>query len=212
MSIAADQQKSKRALFAQPGSSHDRIVGFLQVFLPLLVGALLAVLVFSPLANDREFSFVLDQKGVDVASERMRTSQALYRGKDAEGRPFLIEAGSAVQKSSGDSKINLEAMTGKAFIGKDQATIQAQRADYDIDQEYLQVNGPISLSTMSGYDMVVNNVTFFIKTQRMQSQGAVSGRTNIGTFSANRLNADLKARTITLSGNAQLRIDQNAIK
>ncbi|WP_418346544.1 LPS export ABC transporter periplasmic protein LptC [Sphingorhabdus lutea] len=97
-------------------------------------------------------------------------------------------------------------------MGKDQATIQAQRADYDIDQEYLQVNGPISLSTMSGYDMVVNNVTFFIKTQRMQSQGAVSGRTNIGTFSANRLNADLKARTITLSGNAQLRIDQNAIK
>lgn len=90
--------KSKRQVFAAPGGSHDRNVKLLRRILPIGVGALIAFLALAPLTTGNELSFVLDKNEVDVAKERLRVTEALYRGQDSEGRPFSLKAGSAVQK------------------------------------------------------------------------------------------------------------------
>ena len=100
MTVQADQIRSKRRRFANPGGSHDKLVRALAVALPAGIGVLAAIMVFSPLSPRGEVSFLLDRNKVAVVDDRLRVDRAMYRGADDKGRPFSITAGSAVQHTA----------------------------------------------------------------------------------------------------------------
>ena len=52
----------------------------------------------------------------------------------------------------------------------------------------------------------MTNVSVSLNSKRVAGEGGVTGTIPAGTFSANRLEADLEARTIALVGNARLRM------
>ncbi|QJB69614.1 LPS export ABC transporter periplasmic protein LptC [Parasphingorhabdus halotolerans] len=212
MTELIEHRKSKRQIFASPGSRHDRNVKLLRIILPLGVGALAAVLALAPFTMSGELSFVLDKNSVDVAKERMRVTEALYRGEDGQGRPFSIKAGSAVQKSSSEPVVQLKDLSARILLNEGPAQIQAGQGRYDMDRENVKVDGPLHLEAAGGYRLTTDNVTVDLKARTLKSDGAVKGRTNIGTFRADRLMADMEARTVTLDGNAQLRIEQNGLR
>ena len=87
---------------ASPASAHSRLVVLLSRLGLVVsgVGVLAAFLVMAPLTAGGDVSFVLDKNKVEVARERLRIQAARYRGEDARGRAFTIDAGSAVQRSS----------------------------------------------------------------------------------------------------------------
>jgi lipopolysaccharide export system protein LptC len=97
MSTAANLVRTKRQEFAAPNGKHDRNVKWLRFILPVGVGALGSMLALAPFTMSGELSFVLDKNSVEVAKERMRVTEALYRGEDSEGRPLSLKAGAAVQ-------------------------------------------------------------------------------------------------------------------
>ncbi len=212
MSEQADRDRTKRQKMAAPGGRHDRIIRASRVVLPSIIGAMLAVLAFSPFAATNELSFMLDKKHVNMAKERMRITNALYRGEDGKGRPFTLRAGSAVQKSSAEPVLRMTNLSARLVLDEGLATILAANGRYDLDKETVRVQGPLSFESGKGYSMVVNDVELSLKNQNLQSFGPVNGRTKVGTFRANRLNADLDTRIVKLSGGAQLRIEQNAIR
>lgn len=211
MSQAANQIRSKRQKFAAPKGSHDRRIKFLGIILPIGVGALAAVLALAPFTMSGELSFILDKDSVDVAKERMRVTEALYRGEDSQGRPFSLKAGSAVQKSSRDPVVDLKDLSARILLSDGPAQIRAGDGRYDMDKEDVMVRGPVQVESANGYRLTTNNVTVDLKSRTLKSDAAVEGRTNIGTFRADRLQADMAARTVTLNGNAQLRIVQNGL-
>jgi lipopolysaccharide export system protein LptC len=131
MSEQADIQRTTRQQFAQPGGKHDRLVRMLRVLLPSIIGVLLAVLAFSPFSNTREMSFVLAKDEVNLAKERMRVSNALYRGEDTKGRPFSLSAGSAVQKSSNEPILRMQDLEGRLLMDNGPASIVAGHGYYD---------------------------------------------------------------------------------
>jgi lipopolysaccharide export system protein LptC len=88
MTIQAEQMRSRRRHKAAPGGRHDRTVRMLAVVLPGLIGALLAVMVLSPLAPRGEISFLLDRTKVAVVQDRLKVVSAMYRGADNKGRTF----------------------------------------------------------------------------------------------------------------------------
>jgi lipopolysaccharide export system protein LptC len=100
MSELAEQTRDERRQWAAPGSSHDRVIRTAMVILPLAIGALAAVLLIAPLLARSEISFVLDKGKVALAKERLRVSDAQYRGQDDKGQPFTLHAGGAVQRTS----------------------------------------------------------------------------------------------------------------
>lgn len=208
MSQQADLQRTKRQKFALPGSSHDRVVGVLRVGLPMGVGALAAIMIAAPLINRSELSFVLSKDDVDVARERLRVTEALYRGEDSKGQPFSLRAGSAVQKSSREPIVRMTDLSGRILLPEGPATMRARKGTYNLDSEVVAIDGPVRFDNAEGYNLVVTDVTMSLVTRKMQSRGRVTGSTNVGHFSADRLQADLAARTVTLQGNAKLRIDQ----
>jgi lipopolysaccharide export system protein LptC len=212
MSEQADIQRTARQQFAQPGGKHDRLVRMLRVLLPSIIGVLLAVLAFSPFSNTREMSFVLAKDEVNLAKERMRVSNALYRGEDTKGRPFSLSAGSAVQKSSNEPILRMQDLEGRLLMDNGPASIVAALGYYDMRAEKVRVEGPLSFTGGDGFNLTATNVEFLLKPKTMQSFGPVNGSTRVGTFRAGRLTADAEARIVRLEGGAQLQITQGAIR
>lgn len=212
MSELADKERTLRQQFAAPGGRHDRLVRLLRVALPSIIGVLLALLVVSPFSNTQEMSFVLAKDEVNMARERMRLTNAMYRGEDSRGRPFTLRGGSAVQKSSAEPIIRLNELSGQILMANGPARLVAGQGYYNLETERVRVEGPLSYTGGDGFSLTANNVEFAMKTRQVESFGPVNGAMKVGTFSAGKLRADLDARIVRLEGGAHLRINQNAIR
>lgn len=212
MSLQAEQQRSARQHWALPGGSHDRLVGILKSVLPVGIGVLAAFLAMAPFTGGGDISFVLDKNKVEVAKERMRVTEALYRGEDSKGQPFSLRAGSAVQKSSREPIVELNDLSARILLTDGPAVLEAQKGRYDMQTEKVAVEGPVQFQAAGGYRLTTRDVDVDMNERRLRSNGRVDGRIPIGTFSADHLEADLAEHTVTLDGRASLRIDQNRLK
>ncbi|MDK2756373.1 MAG: LPS export ABC transporter periplasmic protein LptC [Blastomonas fulva] len=211
MTERADIMRSRRQLFATPGSSHDRMVRLLGIILPSAIGVLVAFLALAPLLRNTEVSFLLDKNQVDIARERMRVTQALYRGQDSEGRPFSLQAGSAVQKTSRNPVVEMSDLAARILLTEGPGVLEAGQGTYNMDSEQVSIIGPVQFSSANGYRMVTRDVDIDLPKRSMVSRGEVTGRLPAGTFRADRLKADLANRTVTLEGRARLRMTQGGL-
>lgn len=200
--------RSSLQRWASPGGRHDRLIALARVALPSLIGILSAGLVFVPLATRSEVSFVLAKDSVEVAKERMRVTRATYRGQDTKGQPFQLMAGSAVQTTSRDPVVKLSDLTANITLHDGPASLQAKAGQYDMDREIVSVIGPVIFSSTGGYRLETRDVAVGLRTRKMASGGPVDGRMPLGSFSANRIEADLAAHSVTLDGAARLHIVQ----
>ena len=206
MTVQADMIRTRRRGFAAPGGFDDRLVHFLARALPALVGGLLAVMIIAPISPRGEISFLLDRRKVAVLNDRMQVSSAMYRGQDDDGRNFSITAGSAVQHSKTHPLIQLDQLTARIMLDDGPALLTAGKGDYDFGKEIVDIVGPINFQTSDGYRMTATNVDIDLGRKLLKSRGPVEGRIPAGTFSADRIRADLSERTVMLDGNARLRM------
>jgi lipopolysaccharide export system protein LptC len=86
------------------------------------------------------------------------------------------------------------------------AELSANSGEYHFDTEQVVVKGPVQFSAADGYRISTANVAIDLKTRRATGSGGVSGAIPAGTFSAERIVADLGERSVTLEGNARLRM------
>jgi lipopolysaccharide export system protein LptC len=198
--------------WAMPGGRHDFMIRWARRVLPMMIGVLAVALIAAPLLMRGEVSFVLAKDSVAIARERMKVVAALYRGEDSKGQPFSLRAGSAVQQSSRDPVVRLHDLEAEIQLPEGPATMQADAGRYDMNAETVAVDGPIRFQTSDGYSLTTRDVAVGLKTRRLESGGAVSGQMPLGSFSAGKIEADLGARTVVLSGRARLHIVQGAVK
>lgn len=205
MSDAAREIRSTRQRWAAPGGSHDRTVGVLRVVLPVLIGVLAAFVVVLPLYSGGDVSFLLDKNKVEVAKERLRVQAATYRGDDDKGQPFALSAGSAVQRRASEP-VELNRLAARIALSDGPAQIVAGRGHFDMNSQQVTVDGPIRVDAAGGYRLDTRDATIDLKRGRLQSGGAVTGTVPQGSFSGNRLDADLDNHIVRLDGNARLQI------
>lgn len=198
--------RSTRRQFAAPGGRHDKLVAFLARALPMGVGVIAALMIITPLSPRGEISFLLDRNKVAVIDDRFSVDNAMYRGQDNQGRPFSLQAGDAVQRSSREGVVRMTDLTARLLLNDGPARLNAESGAYSLQSEVMRVFGPVRLSAADGSRMVARDVSIDLNTKRMVGAGGVEGEIPAGTFSADRLEADLNARTITLDGNARLRM------
>jgi lipopolysaccharide export system protein LptC len=206
MTVQADIIRDKRQHFAAPGGFHDRLIGFLAKALPAAIGVVAAVMILTPLSPRGEVSFLLDRNKVAVTPERIHVDKATYRGEDDQGRPFLLTAGRAIQPSPASPILELTDLIGRIELRDGPAQLKAPGGNYNFDTSRVAVPGPVDFSASDGYHMVTQNVGIDLKTRRLDGSGGVSGTLPAGTFTADRISGDLGERTVTLEGNAKLRM------
>ncbi len=204
MTDAADRIRNQRRQWAAPGGSHDRLIRVLARWLPGAVGVVAAAMLLGPLFPRGEISFLLDRNKVATTDARLRVANAMYRGEDDEGRPFTVTAASAIQVSAADPVVRMEGLVARILMADGPAELSAQGGSYDYNREAVDVNGPVTFTAADGYRMTTGHVAIDLKGQRVIGNGGVNGAIPAGTFSAERLVADLNARTIALEGKARL--------
>lgn len=208
MSAQATAQRSRRQHWAAPSGQHDRMVAWLKRGLPVVTGILAAFLAVAPFTHKGEVSFVLDKNRVEMAAERLKVIEALYRGEDSNGRPFSLRAGSAVQKSSRDPIVRLTDLEARLQLDKGGALVTAEHGQYNMRDETVSIDGPIRFESANGYRLTTRDVDIQLANRKLHSRGPVEGRIPTGTFRADHLSADLEERTVSLTGGARLHIDQ----
>lgn len=212
MSEVAILQRSARRHWAAPGSPHDRMVAILRVVLPAAVGVVAAMMVFLPLTNSGDVSFVLDKNKVEVARERLRVQAASYRGEDDKGQPFVVSAQSAVQKTAADPRVRINDLSARIQLKDGPATVVAPTGQYDLDKQQIAVEGPITVNGPDNYRMTTDAATLDLRTRTVTGDGRINGTSSQGTFSADRMNADLEQRIIHLNGRVRLRLSPGRAK
>jgi lipopolysaccharide export system protein LptC len=206
MSQAAEVMRSGRRHWARPGGAHDKLVRSLAVILPGAVGVLAAIMVLAPLSPRGEVSFLLDRNKVAMVRERLKVADARYRGEDNKGRAFQVSAASAVQATAAVPVVAMEGLMAQIMLADGPARLVAPDGQYDFDQERVQVAGPVTFAAQDGYRMTVSNVNIDLNGRTLVGRGGVAGAIPAGTFSADRILADLDQRTLTLDGHARLRM------
>ncbi len=211
MSELADKDRKIKRSWARPNSSHDRLIRTMKYALPALVGLVLAFLALVPLEEREEVSFLVDKNKLSQAEERMKVEAAQYRGQDEEGRPFVLDARSAVQATSTDPMVDIRTMSARLQLEEGPAEISADQARFNPNANLVDVMGPVRVAIADGYQLLTSNVSVDLRDRSLQSQGNVDGRMPLGTFRADRMSADLPERKVVLEGNARLHIDQGAL-
>lgn len=212
MTLQADSLRGSRQRFAAPGGFHDRMVRLIAVGMPALIGALLAVLVIAPFAPRGEISFLLDRNKVAMVTDRMRVVSAMYRGQDDSGRNFSVTAGSAIQRSQAKDEVEMRDITARVMLTDGPASLTTGAGLYDFAKQQIDVPTPVNFETSDGYRMVTAGADIDIGRRRLVSQGRAEGRIPAGTFSADKISADLEARTITLDGHARLTMEPGKLQ
>ena len=212
MTILADTIRSKRQAFAAPGGSHDRLVRILARGLPIGIGAVAAVMLLAPLSPRDQISFLLDRNKVAVTTERLRVNQALYRGSDNQGRPFMVSAGQAAQTSATDPTVRMDRLVARMQMREGPAQLSADHGDYDIRSDTMTVPGAVDFRTSDGYHLITGGLTIDLKRRFAQGHGGVVGAIPAGNFSADRMEANLAERTVALDGHAHLRMQPGKLR
>ena len=212
MTQQADSLRGRRQRFAAPGGFHDRMVRLVAVGMPAIIGALLAVLVIAPFSPRGEISFLLDRNKVAMVTDRLRVVSAMYRGQDDTGRNFSVTAGSAVQHSAAKDEVEMRDITARVMLTDGPASLTTGAGVYDFAKQEIVVPTPVNFETSDGYRMVTGGADIDIGKRLLVSKGRAEGRIPAGTFSADRISADLEARTITLDGHARLTMEPGKLK
>ena len=212
MSELANQERATKQRWAVPGSLHDKIVRFAKIGLPSAVGIVIAFLAMAPLDQHGDVSFILDKKKVENAPERMRVEKAQYTGEDNRGQKFQITANRALQRSSDQPVVDIWGMLARFGLSQGPVTVAANQGRYNLDEQKVNVQGPVRVAGPEGEQLLTRDVTVDLKENLVTSDGGVTGRTELGQFQANRLRADLNGRTVVLDGGARLKIVQGAVR
>jgi lipopolysaccharide export system protein LptC len=212
MSDAAGRERAVKQRWAIPGSTHDRIVRWTKVALPMAAGVLIAILAVAPLGKHGDVSFILDKKKVQSSPERMRIEQPRYTGSDDKGQKFEVKAQHAVQRSSSAPIVDIDGIFAQLALAEGPLMIAANQGRYDLDTQKVAINGPIKVVGPDGYRLETENVLVDFKHRQMTSGGPVAGQMRLGQFQAGQLQADLGERKVVLAGGARLKIVQGAVR
>ncbi len=212
MTQLADDIRDRRKAFALPGGAHDKLIHRLNVILPAAVGVVAALMIITPLSPRGEVSFLLDRNKVEVAKDRLRVDNAMYRGQDDKGRPFSLIAGEAMQQSVTVPVVQLSNLSARMLLSEGPAVLEAAGGSYNIDTERVAVDGVVRFTAADGYRMTASGVSIDLPTRKVIGSGRVEGAVPAGTFSADRIEADLGERTVSLAGNARLHMEPGKLR
>ncbi|WEK45328.1 MAG: LPS export ABC transporter periplasmic protein LptC [Candidatus Andeanibacterium colombiense] len=203
---SAEILRDRRQHFAAPGGAHDKLIRRLSTLLPAGIGVIAALMILTPLAPRGEVSFLLDRNKVAIAEDRLKVDNAMYRGEDEHGRPFSVVAGSAIQQSASEPIVNMRELEARLLLSQGPALLKANSGRYDYKNQTVAIDGVVQFTGADGYTMSARNVSVDLEKKALIGDGAVDGEIPAGTFSANRIRADLENRTVTLDGRARLRM------
>jgi lipopolysaccharide export system protein LptC len=201
-----DFERSIRKQARPVGGSYDRIVSILKWVLPISSFLLFVTLVSLPFLNKREVSFLLSRDSIEKTPEVLRMERPSYRGLDSKGRPFVLTAERAIQKSSEDAVVELQKLTANISTTGGDAKLSSELGAFDLKKEQLRISGGISVSRADGYAFQTKSAVLDLSSRMAWGVDGVSGDAPLGMFRAQKFQVNVETGNVTFSGGTKLRI------
>ena len=131
--------------------------------------------------------------------------------------PVQIQDAQGYRLLSGDSVLNLRTQIvtsnqAATLLAPDGRRVQTQSATIDLNTRRVTSQQPVLFTAPDGYTLRTSNAVVDIDERRMVNNRPISGTMPVGSFSAGRMQVDLRDRRVVLEGRARLRIDQGVAK
>ncbi|MEM9290018.1 MAG: LPS export ABC transporter periplasmic protein LptC [Pseudomonadota bacterium] len=195
------------------GGRFDKTLHVLRLLLPTLAAVLLLVTLAYPLFRDQEMSFVLARNTIEASEDRLRMINPRYSGVDTTGRPFEVRAQSAVQPRGVADAVSLTGIAADMTLDDDaRVDIEAQTGEYRTSTEVLNLTGPVSLTTTSGYRIQAGTTRVDLDDHIVESQAKVNAKGPLGAFQADGFSSQIDADSLIFEGNVVARITPERVR
>jgi lipopolysaccharide export system protein LptC len=188
------------------GGWRDRFGSALKWALPLGTLALLGVMILWPVLNSQRASFILSKQGIEPNNDVLRMQNPNYRGRDNQGRPFVISAVRAMQKDNDNPLVELIGLQAMLTVSEGQAQVRAERGVFDMKREQLRIAGKISVERADGYTFNTRDALLDLPTRVATGNAGVTGETPVGRFYAKSFRVNVESGLVVFTGGVKMRI------
>lgn len=190
-------------------SNYTRFARFMRYLLPLVAGALIAMLVLWP--RFQEGSLAIGGFGVTdkpVSNEEGTTaSRAHFEGIDGKDRPFTISAARAFQPNADQDRIVLDQPEADIVLRDGSwVAVSAERGDYHKGRELLELRGQVNLFHDQGFELTTNSVDVDLERGVAESRETVQGQGPFGHITAEGMQVRDNGDTVIFTGKTELTV------
>ncbi len=196
------------------GGRYSLFVRTMRVALPVGAIGLLALVMLWPRLSAIDSGPNLGVGGVDLEQDgRVRLDHPRYVGEASEGGAYAVEAESARLDPVEPRRIELEQMRAELPAeGRGPVELRADGAVFDRDEELIELDGGIELTTADGYRLRTEAATVVLGAGTVRSSTPVDGDGPEGEIRADRLEVDDGGEVIRFVGDVRVRLEQRSAK
>jgi lipopolysaccharide export system protein LptC len=184
---------------------YSRFVGIMKMGLPIVAGFLLLLIIVLPLIRREADRFQVGSATINAKDGTLSMTNARYYGTDDKGQPYNVTASGVLQKSAGDTAIDLNAP--KAEINMNNGTWMSATAStgtYNREKQVLDLSGDVSLFHHTGNDIHTDQAQVRLKDGMVTGNGDVHGEGPVGTINAKGFTYSKDDKKLRLTGPARL--------
>ena len=184
--------------------AYSRAVRLLQMLLPLLALAIVAIVMTWPRMGDTVAPIPRENVIPDTMG-RNELIDARYESINRDGQPYIVTAARAIQEKS-DSDVILLNRPAANFTSRPGTVLNVRSADgtYSQIDQTLLLEGQVILTQTGGYEFRSEKLDINLKSSRAITNLDVSGAGPEGTLTAKGMEADNATGTIIFTGPAKM--------
>ncbi len=192
------------ASYRQMQREIDRI-NLLKKIIPATTIILLVTLVLWPVLNNKEGSFTLAVDRLDKRDENAKLIKPRYVGVDRYGQPVNISAETAFRKSNNDKDYYLKNLIADMKMHNGTAVrIQASSGKFNADIQEITLDSSAKITTENNFELTADEARFMIDGKIATGDNGVAGRSDFGSFKADKFHMDVDKQILHLKGRVRL--------
>jgi len=191
---------------ARAGGGYSRFVGLMRIALPLVAGAIIAMVIAWPELLEKRTSFKLGMSKITVNDSGGQTVvNPRFTGTDRARRPYTVTADAATQDQKMPNRINL-AFPKADLTLQDGAwiAVSAAQGHYDRKEGALALSGGVDLFHDQGYELHTPSAQVSLGDSEASGDEPVRGQGPFGTLEARGFRILDKGRRLLLDGKSRL--------
>ena len=185
----------------------SQLVAGARVALPALCIAIVVLLVGWAVVNAviRRTNFGKAGSGLEI-----RMIKPNFQGRNAEGRPFLLQASSAVRDNSDSARVSLVDPVFTLGDGADKTTVRAKTGWYREDTRVLDLRGNVILDDGEGFHFTTEHALVDTVKNNVDGETHIDGQGPLGRIAASSYSVGDGGAHVYFTGQVKGRIEHHA--
>jgi lipopolysaccharide export system protein LptC len=191
---------------ARVDNRYSRFVLWAKIIFPLVALGLLSTMFLFSRTVDPSDAIPFAEIDVEMIAREQKLTSPRFSGTTSDGSAVIVDAESAVPDLTNSRRLSIQKVVARieSLSGPSYGII-ADTALYDGNDDLLDMEGNVQLSTSTGYRLETDKLVANLAVTGVDAPGVVSGRGPAGRLQAGSM-------TLSTNGNTQVLVFKNGVK